>query len=56
MTPIFLPHTALDVIDEMGAVLLPVAAQQGRSRLRALRDRAMAEGAHVLLLIWPTWD
>ena len=56
MTPIFLPHTALDAIDEMGAVLLPETAQQGRSRLRALRDRAMAEGAHVLLLVWPTLD
>lgn len=56
MTPIFLPHTALDAFDETGAVLLPVAAQQGRSRLRALRDRAIAEGAHVLLLVWPTLD
>lgn len=56
MTPIFLPHTALDAIDEMSAVLLPETAQQGRSRLRALRDRAMAEGAHVLLLVWPTLD
>ena len=26
----------------------------GRNRLRALRDRAIAEGAHVLLLAWPS--
>lgn len=56
MTPIFLPHTALDAIDEVAAVALPEPARQGRSRLCALRDRAMAEGAHVLLLLWPTLD
>ena len=56
MTPIFLPHTALDAIDELGAAALPEPARQGRSRLCALRDRAMAEGAHVLLLLWPTLD
>lgn len=56
MTPIFLPHTALDAVDEVDAVLLPEAAQQGRERLRALRDRAIAEGAHVLLLLWPTLE
>lgn len=56
MTPIFLPHTALDAIDEQRAVLLPEAAQQGRRHLQALRDRALASGASVLLLLWPTLD
>jgi hypothetical protein len=31
-------------------------AAKGRERLRALRDRAIAEGAHVLLLAWPTLE
>lgn len=55
MTPIFLPHTTLDVPLTPGA-LLPEAGK-GRHRLRGLRDRALAEGAHVLLLVWPdlTW-
>jgi hypothetical protein len=56
MTPIFLPHTALDAIDELGAAVLPEPARQGRSRLCALRDRAMADGTHVLLLLWPTFE
>lgn len=56
MTPIFLPHTTLDAIDEIGAALLPETARQGRNRLCALRDRALAEGAHVLLVLWPTLD
>ena len=56
MTPIFLPHTTLDAIDELDAAALPEPARQGRSSLCALRDRAMAEGAHVLLLLWPTLD
>lgn len=51
MTPIFLPHTALDVPLAPGT-LLPEAGK-GRHRLRALRDRALAEGAHVLVLVWP---
>lgn len=53
MTPIFLPHTALDV--GMLENALP-AAIIGRDRLRALRDRAIAQGAHVLLLTWPSLD
>ncbi|MNZ23760.1 hypothetical protein D3C78_408850 [compost metagenome] len=56
MTPIFLPHTALDAMGEVGAALLPEAAQQGRMNLRALRDRALAKGAQVLLLVWPTLE
>ncbi|MNZ25678.1 hypothetical protein D3C78_428480 [compost metagenome] len=51
MTPIFLPHTALDVPLTPGA-LLP-GAGKGRRNLRALRDRAVQEGAHVLILVWP---
>ncbi|WP_033998019.1 hypothetical protein [Pseudomonas paraeruginosa] len=56
MIPIFLPHTALDAVDGVEAALLPGAMQQGRHRLRALRDRAIAEGAHVLLLLWPSLE
>lgn len=54
MTPIFLPHNLLDVVAEHENPL-PGAAI-GRDRLRALRDRAIAEGAHVLLLVWPSLD
>lgn len=56
MMPLFLPHTSLDVIGELGAIALPEPARQGRNQLRALRDRAMGEGAHVLLLLWPNMD
>ncbi|MFI8482903.1 hypothetical protein ACIGCM_20275 [Pseudomonas sp. NPDC078700] len=53
MTPIFLPHTALDRIHELGP-----AAPFGKrlSHLQTLRDQAMERGAHVVLLIWPTFD
>ncbi|MDD1014433.1 hypothetical protein [Pseudomonas rubra] len=54
MTPIFLPHTTLDAIGVLEGALPTVAL--GRDRLRALRDRAIAEGAHVLLLAWPTLE
>lgn len=54
MTPIFLPHTTLDAIGIFEDSPLTVAL--GRDRLRALRDRALAEGAHVLLLAWPSLD
>ncbi|MCY1543641.1 hypothetical protein D9M68_794670 [compost metagenome] len=43
-------------MDEVEAALLPGAMQQGRHRLRALRDRAIAEGAHVLLLLWSSLE
>lgn len=56
MTPIFLPHTMLDAIGELTAHLLPSDAQKGRHQLRALRDRALDEGASVLLLVWPTQE
>ena len=56
MTPMFLPHNALDAMDDDTAALLPLPAMQGRQQLRALRDRAIAEGAHVLLLLWPTLE
>lgn len=53
MTPIFLPHAALEFIDELG----PTAPTQERlSRLKELRDEAIAKGAQVLLVIWPTLD
>lgn len=53
MKPIFLPAAALDAIDELG----PKAPSPGRlERLLTLRDEALAKGAHVLLLIWPTLD
>lgn len=53
MTPVFLPHTTLDAIGTLSDVLMPEAARKGRARLRQLRDRAMADGAQVLLVIWP---
>lgn len=52
MTPIFLPHNVLDALD----AVLPPAVAKGKHDLCALRDRAMAEGAHVLLLAWPTLE
>lgn len=54
MTPIFLPHTTLDAVGLLEDALPTVA--KGRDRLRALRDRAIAEGAHVLILVWPSLD
>ena len=54
MTPIFLPHTILDAVGVPEGALHTVAV--GRDRLRALRDRAIAEGAHVLLLAWPSLE
>jgi hypothetical protein len=56
MTPVFLPHTTLDAIGELDDVLMPDAARKGRARLRQLRDLAIAEGAHVLLLVWPALE
>jgi hypothetical protein len=47
MTPAFLPHTTLDAIGALGD------AGKGRERLRQLRDLAIADGAQVLLLVWP---
>ena len=54
MTPLFLPHTLLDAMDVF-TTSLPGAAK-GHERLLALRNRAIAEGAHVLILAWPTLD
>jgi len=54
MTPIFLPHTTLDVVGVLEDSVPTVAI--GRDHLRALRDRAIAEGAHVLLLAWPSLE
>lgn len=54
MTPIFLPHTILDSVGVLEGALPTVAV--GRHHLRALRDRALAEGAHVLLLVWPSLE
>lgn len=53
MTPIFLPHTLLDAVDDDAAILLPPDAQRGRRHLRALRDKALDKGAYVFLLAWP---
>ena len=52
MTPMFLPHSALDAVE----AILPPAVTKGKHDLCALRDRAIAEGAHVLLLVWPTLE
>jgi hypothetical protein len=53
MTPVFLPHTTLDAIGTLSDVLMSEATRKGRARLRQLRDLAMADGAQVLLVIWP---
>lgn len=56
MLPVFLPHTCLDLPhgNEPGQLppLVPGEAK-ARAQLRAMRDRAMAEGAQVLILLWP---
>jgi len=54
MTPIFLSHSLLDAVG-LPEKLQPGAAT-GRDHLRALRNRAIAEGAHILLLVWPSLD
>lgn len=54
--PIFLPHNVLDCPEGAAIPALPMMAVKGRERLRALRDRAIVEGAHVLLLVWPTLE
>lgn len=53
MTPVVLPHATLDAIGPLSDVLMPDTARQGRARLRQLRDLAVADGAQVLLLLWP---
>lgn len=54
MTPIFLPHTAVDVVDELAMAALPEQIRHAGGKWRALRDNALANGAHVLVLLWPT--
>lgn len=54
MTPIFLPHTLLDSIDDLNAALLPETARQGKNRLCELRDKAIEAGASVLVMVWPS--
>lgn len=54
MMPIFLPHTALDAFDELAATGLPSNERRGRHQLCQLRNKAIAEGASVLLLVWPS--
>lgn len=52
MMPSFLPHTVLDAMVETKAEKLPPEISVGRTQLRALRDRAIAQGARVLLVFW----
>jgi hypothetical protein len=52
MNPTFLPHTVLDVIGTVEAALPSPSEHKGRERLRALRDQAIASGAHVLIVLW----
>ena len=54
MTPVILPHNALDAIDELGAAMLTDTERQGRKRLQELRDKAIDSGATVVLLMWPS--
>lgn len=56
MLPVFLPHTCLDLPHgNAPGQLLPLTpeAAKARAQLRALRDRALADGAQVLILLWP---
>lgn len=56
MLPVFLPHVCLDLPHGIAPGQLPPLAPieaKARARLRALRDRALAEGAQVLILLWP---
>ncbi|CAD5379720.1 conserved hypothetical protein [Pseudomonas sp. OF001] len=60
MLPVFLPHACLDLPHgNAPGQLLPLTPREAKARaqLRALRDRALAEGAQVLILLWPgaTW-
>jgi hypothetical protein len=52
MLPIFLPHVCLDLPHGAASGLAPIEAK-ARAQLRALRDRALANGAQVLILLWP---
>lgn len=53
MTPVFLPHTALDVIDQLGAPAMSATERNEHQRMQALRDEAIALGGSVFLLLWP---
>ena len=56
MLPVFLPHACLDLPHGNASGQLPPLAPgeaEARAQLRALRDRALAEGAQVLILLWP---
>lgn len=56
MLPVFLPHACLDLPHgNAPGQLLPLTpeAAKARAQLRALRDRVLADGAQVLILLWP---
>ncbi|MBV7555579.1 hypothetical protein KW841_24835 [Pseudomonas sp. PDM28] len=52
MTPTFLPHQALDLVGVLETPMPSSAVIKGRQRLLALRDQAIAAGAHVLIVLW----
>ncbi|MVW88575.1 hypothetical protein EI969_21970 [Pseudomonas sp. PB101] len=52
MTPIFLPHQALDVVGALREPLPSSAEIKGRQRLLTLRDQAISAGAQVLIVLW----
>jgi len=56
MVPLILSHACLDLPHGNAPDQLPPLSPSeanARAQLRALRDRALAEGAHVLILLWP---
>ncbi|WP_089358503.1 hypothetical protein [Pseudomonas segetis] len=57
MMPIFLPHTMLDSPEALSLPELSEIQRRGRTALIAMRDKALAEGAQVMFVIWPggTW-
>lgn len=57
MMPMFLPHNLLDNPDALALPGFSELQKRGRLGLKALRDHALAEGAHVMFVLWPggTW-
>lgn len=49
--PAFFSHSVLD-----DSSSLPPTATKGRENLRALRDLAIADGAHVLFVVWRSME
>jgi hypothetical protein len=53
ITPMFLPHSAIDALEGFNYEGLSLLIPGGADRLKEMCHRAVAEGGHVLLLVWP---